>query len=146
MFGLSPLTPAYGRDYKSKKALEADFNADMDFYTPSGSSTNKSDLLTSGHTQIQVRYKNLRSTAVIKIAGPIVPITDNQDPVHKKFTGISIGRYQKLDAGLSCVGFCLTCSKKVINVEDDAEDYECPRCKNHTVQGLGNILMMGLVN
>ena len=27
MFGVTPLTPAYGRDYKSKAAAQADFDA-----------------------------------------------------------------------------------------------------------------------
>lgn len=59
--------PAYGRDYKSKKALLEDFNSNKDFKTPSGSMTNKEDLVRMGMTSIQVRYDKLRKTTVIQI-------------------------------------------------------------------------------
>lgn len=67
MLGLSPLTPAYGRDYKSKKALEEDFNNNEDFQTPEYTYVNKEDLMQMGIKSIQVRYGNLRKTTVIKI-------------------------------------------------------------------------------
>lgn len=36
MFGIFPLQPAYGRDYKSKAALEADWKAGKDFQCVNG--------------------------------------------------------------------------------------------------------------
>ncbi|MEE9598172.1 MAG: hypothetical protein V3V96_15480 [Acidiferrobacterales bacterium] len=45
MFGITPLVPAYGRDYKSKKAAQADFDADLDFVTAGGQYINRSQLL-----------------------------------------------------------------------------------------------------
>ncbi len=66
-FGISPLTPAYGRDYKSKKELLEDFDANKDFRTPSGSMVSKSDLIHMGHKSISVRYNKLRNSTSIKI-------------------------------------------------------------------------------
>ena len=65
------LTPAYGRDYKSQKAVEEDFNSDKDFIindimSPwNGKPCNKSSLRI-GET-VQIRYSNLRKIMVIKI-------------------------------------------------------------------------------
>ena len=66
------LVPAYGRDYKSKKALLEDFNNDRDFVVAdlnrSGTYTNKSDLVKSGYTgTVTVRYGNLRKVTTIKV-------------------------------------------------------------------------------
>jgi hypothetical protein len=65
------LTPAYGRDYKSQKAVEEDFNLDKDFIindimSPwNGKPCNKSSL---GKGEIvQIRYAKLRKIMVIKI-------------------------------------------------------------------------------
>lgn len=70
------LVPAYGRDYKSKAAVEADFNADKDFIVQDISSphdgryVNRRDLVKfhnfSGAT-VNIRYKKLASVAVIKV-------------------------------------------------------------------------------
>lgn len=68
MFGVSPIVPAYGRDYKSKKALLEDFDKDLDFLTPLGQPINKSQLKEMGLSQIQARFKANRSVAMIKIA------------------------------------------------------------------------------
>ena len=43
MFRIFPLRPAYGRDYKSIKELNEDWEADKEFITPNGQYTNKSD-------------------------------------------------------------------------------------------------------
>ena len=65
------LTPAYGRDYKSQKAVEEDFNLDKDFIindimSPwNGKPCNKSSL-GKGET-VQIRYAKLRKVIVIKI-------------------------------------------------------------------------------
>jgi len=68
MFGISPLTPAYGRTYNSLKAVQDDFDAGKDFNTPFSGYINKEQLL--GKTaSIQVRYgKNLSKTAMLKVA------------------------------------------------------------------------------
>jgi len=64
------LVPAYGRDYKSAKAVKADFDAGKDFTINDMSSkwdgkvANKQDL--AGHT-CNIRYNNLRSVTVIKV-------------------------------------------------------------------------------
>ena len=62
------LTPAYGRDYRSKKALLADFNADKDFmaHCPSGMGyINKSQIEEEKLGEIQVRYNKNRNVAII---------------------------------------------------------------------------------
>ena len=72
------LTPAYGRDYKSKKAVEEDFNADKDFVIMSmaqalfkdgrgGTYTNKADLVKMGHKQVRIRYSKLRKVIVVEV-------------------------------------------------------------------------------
>ena len=68
MFGVSPLTPAYGRDYHSKKAVLEDFNADLDFETPSGQYTNRADLIAMNVSEINIRYGKLRKVMVAKVA------------------------------------------------------------------------------
>jgi hypothetical protein len=67
MFGLTPLVPAYGRDYKSKKAVEEDFYNNKDFKTPSGSYTNWTDLKKTGLTEIEIRYNKLMKLTFVKI-------------------------------------------------------------------------------
>ena len=67
------LTPAYGRDYKSKKAVLADFNADKDFILADissqwdGKPCNRSGLLASGVRAVNIRYKSLRQICVVKL-------------------------------------------------------------------------------
>ena len=67
------LVPTYGRDYKSKKAVQDDFDANKDFKIMDMSSrwdgkpANKSDLKSSGYTSANIRYAKMRKVAVIKI-------------------------------------------------------------------------------
>ena len=67
------LVPAYGRDYKSKKAVQADMDAGKDFFIcdmshPSdGKPTNKDTLWDEGHFVVQVRYNKLRKSANIEV-------------------------------------------------------------------------------
>ena len=68
MFGISPICPAYGRDYKNLKDLEADFNADKDFITPAGQYINKSQIIQEGMTSIQVRYAKKKKTTMIEVS------------------------------------------------------------------------------
>lgn len=62
------LTPAYGRDYKSKKALLADLNADKDFVANSFSGTTyiNSSQLKKEVSSVQIRYAQQRKVAMVK--------------------------------------------------------------------------------
>lgn len=73
-----PLTliPAYGRDYRSKAAVEADFKADKDFrvcdfHNPNdGRYVNRADLLANGRGAfgaVNIRYNKLQRVAVIRV-------------------------------------------------------------------------------
>ena len=67
------LTPAYGRDYKSAKAVKADWDKDMDFiianvmHPYSGKPCNKSDIEQTSERTVQIRYNQMRSQTVIKL-------------------------------------------------------------------------------
>jgi hypothetical protein len=64
------LSPAYGRDYKSKAAAEKDFNDDKDFIIESflnpwvGKPANKTDLVSAGYDFIEIRYDRLTKLTV----------------------------------------------------------------------------------
>lgn len=63
------LTPAYGRDYKSKAEVQADWDADKDFIIAdvhdrySGKPVNKSQL---AGRDVWIRYKQLRSIVQVQ--------------------------------------------------------------------------------
>ena len=67
------LTPAYGRDYKNKKSVLADWNEGKDFIVNdisspwNGKPVNKSDLLPG--KSVQLRYNQLRSVVVVNMKG-----------------------------------------------------------------------------
>lgn len=63
------LVPAYGRDYKSKKAVVVDWNADKDFLVmPECRYTNKSNTETLyPGCSVNIRYNNMRSVAVLTV-------------------------------------------------------------------------------
>ncbi len=67
------LVPAYGRDYKSKKAIQVDLDADKDFVIADmmnrwdGKPANRRDLMAQGYTQVKVRYAKLRKVAILKL-------------------------------------------------------------------------------
>lgn len=70
------LTPAYGRDYKSKKAAIEDFEANKDFifncmFGPDacydGKPVNKEQLV-GKYKAVQLRYGKLRKVTIHKIA------------------------------------------------------------------------------
>ncbi len=65
------LTPAYGRDYKNKKDILADWNAGKDFVVAdigSGGYINKEDAeKDSTIRSVNIRYKNLTQVCVIKV-------------------------------------------------------------------------------
>ena len=71
MYKNTTLTPAYGRDYKSVKALMEDWKDGKDFILqPSGVYISISEvplLKMSGHTHIHFRYHNMTKVHVISI-------------------------------------------------------------------------------
>lgn len=64
------MTPAYGRDYKSKSAALADLNNSKDFLLHEGLNmtyVNKESLVEAGITRIYVRYDRLRKVCVVAL-------------------------------------------------------------------------------
>lgn len=67
------LSPAYGRDYKSKKAVQADFDADKDFIIEDivnpycGKPANKTQLVAAGYSEFRIRYKRMQNVHVFKV-------------------------------------------------------------------------------
>ena len=68
LFSYGTLTPAYGRDYKSKKALLEDFNTGKDFYfnSPWGSGYCSIRDFAKG-AEITFRYGNLMKVTVYNL-------------------------------------------------------------------------------
>lgn len=72
------LTPAHGRDYKSKKAIEEDLAANKDFILNDMSSQwdgkpcSPVDLYKEGHRTVNVRYAQLRKIVTCKLPAPKV--------------------------------------------------------------------------
>ena len=68
------LIPAYGRDYKSKKAAVADFNGGKDFVVCDvtsrwdGKPADKTDLQAAGVRRVQIRYNQRRSVCVVEVS------------------------------------------------------------------------------
>ncbi len=65
------VSPSYGRDYKSKKAVLADWLANLDFTIESfgpdmGRQINLQDAEMGNVASINVRYSNMRKVAVLK--------------------------------------------------------------------------------
>lgn len=59
------LTPAYGRDYKSKKEVEADWNAEKDFLLqPENAYVNKQQF--SSGVKVCIRYSRITKVTVVK--------------------------------------------------------------------------------
>ena len=67
------LTPAYGRDYKSKKDVLIAFNADKDFVVNDmfssfdGKMCNRADLLRDSVSSVTIRYNGMKSVAVVTL-------------------------------------------------------------------------------
>ena len=70
---MTTLVPAYGRDYKSGKAVQADWDAGKDFLicdmgSPhDGRYINKADASVDGGT-FTIRYKNRTMVKVVKVS------------------------------------------------------------------------------
>lgn len=68
------VVPAYGRDYRSKGQAIADWEAGKDFILQDisspwdGKPINKEDAVKAGYRSVNIRYKNLRQIAVVKMA------------------------------------------------------------------------------
>lgn len=66
------LTPAYGRDYKNKVAVLADFQRDKDFedasFNASGRYINKADIKRAGGGSVTLRYAKLTKFAIVKVS------------------------------------------------------------------------------
>lgn len=65
------LVPAYGRDYKSKKAVTADFEADKDFINQSFGQDegviNKADIAKLGGGSVGLRYARLTKQVYVHV-------------------------------------------------------------------------------
>ena len=70
---MNQIIPAYGRDYKTIKAVKADFDANKDFIVADfsdrydGKPVNKSDIKSTGQTTILIRYSQLRKITNVKM-------------------------------------------------------------------------------
>lgn len=66
------LSPAYGRDYKSAKAVKEDFNADKDFIIEDvvnpwcGKPANRSQLVADGYDCFEIRFSQMRKLTMVK--------------------------------------------------------------------------------
>ena len=67
MYGITPLIPAYGRDYRSKDAAIADLMAGKDFETPFGRYINLEQLRELGLKEVEVRYWKMMRCTVVNI-------------------------------------------------------------------------------
>lgn len=62
------LTPAYGRDYKSKAEVARDFAADKDFLVqPQNRPVNRAGLVATGEREVNIRYDGLRKVVVLPV-------------------------------------------------------------------------------
>lgn len=67
------LTPAYGRDYTSQKAVKADFEDGKDFviadmmHPDCGRYCNREDLQREGVKAVNIRYKRNTQVCVVKV-------------------------------------------------------------------------------
>lgn len=66
------LTPAYGRDYKSKKAVLEDWDKDLDFVVndvrQSGTYINKRQAIEMGVREVSFRYAKLTKVFIHRLA------------------------------------------------------------------------------
>lgn len=67
LFGIEPLSGAYGRDYTSIKKAQADFDAGKDFKMPGGTVTDKQTLVTLGVVMVDIRYNKNRDKDCLRV-------------------------------------------------------------------------------
>lgn len=65
MPSIGTLVPAYGRDYKSKEALVADWNEGKDFRIAGGPYIDAGSAARYGIQSVTIRYSQLRKVAVL---------------------------------------------------------------------------------
>ena len=63
------LSPAYGRDYRSKAEIIKDFEAGKDFFVEGYGGSGYASIRDLPDGTYQLRYKQLRQVAVVKIKG-----------------------------------------------------------------------------
>lgn len=65
------LTPAFGRDYKSKADAIADFESGKDFvandFRGGGGYINKEGCIKAGIKEVSIRYKKLTQVCIVKL-------------------------------------------------------------------------------
>ena len=66
------LVPAYGRDYKNRKQVEEDWEANKDFLIASigpneGKYINKQDAIGAGLKSVKIRFDRLQNVTVIAL-------------------------------------------------------------------------------
>ena len=64
------LTPAYGRDYKSKATVLADCLTGKDFKIAGGPYTSIRDVIQFPGEQFRIRYDKLRKVLILKVKEP----------------------------------------------------------------------------
>ena len=62
-FGITPLVPAYGRDYKSQAALKTDWEDEKDFLTVGGNLVNRQQFKPG--CSVEIRYEFLQEVVVV---------------------------------------------------------------------------------
>jgi len=67
MFGVTPLSPAYGRDYKSAKEVKEDFLAGKDFQTPAGQYINIRAFDALDLQTVEIRYARLTKAVIMEL-------------------------------------------------------------------------------
>lgn len=67
MFGILPLSPAFGQDFPSKKEVEKDFNDNKDFRTSTGHSINKEQIKGLNMKRVDVMYQKFTKVTSIKV-------------------------------------------------------------------------------
>lgn len=61
------LTPAYGRDYRSAKAVRDAFEGGEDFRASTGGYVNREDAHAAGLREVTVRYAGLRKVVRVRV-------------------------------------------------------------------------------
>ncbi|MEM4325931.1 MAG: hypothetical protein QXU40_01370 [Candidatus Pacearchaeota archaeon] len=74
MFGIFPLSPAYGRDYKSAKEVKEAFEKNVDFKTAFGQYINLTNIIDyqkknpeNWPDEIPIRYNKLQNVTLVSI-------------------------------------------------------------------------------
>jgi len=138
------LTPAYGRDYRSKAAVLQDLAAGKDFIEAlSGKPINLEDLETYGVPGVSVRYQKLTKQTILQVSdirtmATKASTTKKRKPAKKKITVARVMRAVRADNG---TGFCRSCGVQANGfVEPDARAYPCDSCGKKAVYGAEELL------